>query len=274
MTKLSVITINYNDKIGLEKTINSVVNQTNTAFEFIIIDGGSTDGSVAVIENYKNKLTYWISEKDTGVFNAMNKGIKVAKGEFLIFMNSGDVFHNQEVINEVLPLLQSDIQIFYGNNYKVSPTSKRLKTYPEKLSFSFFYSSSLNHQASFIKRQLFFDSFLYNETYKIASDWEFFVYNICYKNVPYKYINKTIADYDFTGISSSEKFSKLFETEKQQAMERFFPTFVNDYKNISELNSKRFQQFLHIKNYKWAFKILKTTQSFLLVFLPKFKAQS
>ena len=72
MTKLSVITINYNDKIGLEKTINSVVNQTNTAFEFIIIDGGSTDGSLEIIETYKNKLTYWISEKDTGVFNAMN----------------------------------------------------------------------------------------------------------------------------------------------------------------------------------------------------------
>ncbi len=269
--KLSVITINYNDKKGLEKTIQSVVNQTNKNFEFIIIDGESKDGSIEIIENYKDKISCWISEKDTGVFNAMNKGIKVANGEFLIFMNSGDAFSNQEVLQEILPLLNSEIDIYYGNNYKVSPTNKRLKTYPDELSFSFFYSSSINHQSSFIKRQLFFDSFFYNENYKIAADWEFFVYNICYRNVSYKYLNKTIAEYDFTGISSQEKYSKLFETEKQQTMERFFPTFVNDYSSIAELNSKRFQQFLHIKNYKWAFKILKFIQTFLLVFLPKLK---
>jgi len=269
MPKISIITINYNDSNGLNKTIESVVNQSFEDYEFIVIDGGSTDGSIEIIEQNKSKINYWVSEKDSGVFNAMNKGIKAAKGEFVIFMNGGDCFSSNTILKEISTELNSDFDIYYGDNYKISPNSKRLKTYPENLTFSFFYSSSINHQSTFIRRSLFETYFYYNENYKIASDWEFFVYTICYANVPTKYLKKTIANYDFTGISSNPKFADVFVNEKLQTLRKFFPTFVDDYKDINELNSKRFLQYQHIKRYNLAWKFLKATINFILIFLPK-----
>ena len=269
MPKISVITVNYNDKTGLSKTIESVLNQTNKNFEYIIIDGGSTDGSKGIIEQYSNQIDYWVSESDTGVFNAMNKGIKVAAGDFVIFMNGGDCFYNNAVLEEVEPLLDDNFDIYYGNNYKQTPNSKRLKTYSEKLNFSFFYTSSINHQSTFIRKVLFDKHFYYNEEYKIASDWEFFIYTICHVNVPYRYLNKTIAVYDFTGISSNPKFSSIYKEEKNVTYKKYFPAFYEDYEDVSELNSKRFLQFQHIKKYKIAWKILKGIINVILLFLPK-----
>jgi len=271
MNRISVITVNYNDKAGLAKTIESVTNQTLKPLEFIIIDGGSNDGSKELIEQNQDKIDYWISEKDSGVFNAMNKGIKAAKGDFVIFMNGGDCFIDNSVLENISPDLNDDYDIYYGDNYKVSPSSKRLKTYPEKLRFSFFYSSSINHQSTFIRKSLFETHFYYNENYRIASDWEFFAYTICYVNVPTKYLKKTIALYDFTGISSNPEFSELFQKEKMQTIQKFFPTFLDDYRDVNELTSKRYLQFQHIKKYKFAWKFLKALISFILLFLPKMK---
>ncbi|HEU4495813.1 MAG TPA: glycosyltransferase family 2 protein [Flavobacterium sp.] len=272
MNKISVITVNYNDRAGLAKTIESVAGQTLTPFEFIIIDGGSNDGSKELIEQNQHKISYWISEKDNGIYNAMNKGIKAATGDFIIFMNGGDCFYNNSVLEETAPELAPEFDIYYGNCYKVkSNNSQRLKTYPEKLNFSFFYSSSLNHQSAFIRRSLFDKYFYYNENFKIASDWEFFVYAICHANVPSKYLNKAIALYDFTGISSNPEFSEIFQNEKNESLQKFFPAFVDDYRNIKELTSKRYLQVQHIKKYKFAFKFLKAVMNLILIFLPKMK---
>ena len=267
--KLSIITVNYNDKAGLTKTINSVLNQTSQDFDFIIIDGGSSDGSAALIEQYKDKISYSVSERDNGVYHAMNKGIRAATGEFVIFMNGGDCFYNDSVLEEVLPELTADFDIYYGDNYKKTGSSQRLKKYPEKLNFSFFFSSSINHQSTFIRKSLFEAHFYYNESYRIASDWEFFVYTICHQNVPYKYLNKTIATYDFTGISSDPKFIKIFDVERNQTLQKYFPAFADEYKNIDELNSKRFKQIFFIRENKKSWKVLKTFLSILLLFLPK-----
>jgi glycosyltransferase involved in cell wall biosynthesis len=269
MAKLSIITINYNNKKGLEKTLESVFNQVFKEFEFVVIDGGSTDGSKELLLEYKDKITYWVSEKDNGVFHAMNKGIKVATGDFVIFMNGGDTFYSETTLSEVVPELNYQFDVYYGNNYKESANSKRLKTYPEKLNFSFFYTSSINHQSTFIRKSLFEEHFYYNEEYKIASDWEFFTYIICYKNVPYKYLKKTISVYDFNGISSKPEFADVFQKEKLQSIQKYFPAFVNDYKDVNELNSKRFLQFQFIKKHKIAWRILKIFLSLILLFLPK-----
>jgi glycosyltransferase involved in cell wall biosynthesis len=274
MNKISVITVNYNDKKGLSKTIESVLNQTLKNFEFIVIDGGSTDGSKALIEKNAAKISYWVSEKDSGVFNAMNKGIRVATGDFVIFMNGGDCFYNDTVLEEISAELSAEFDIYYGNNYKVSPNSKRLKDYPEKLSFSFFYTSSINHQSTFIRKSLFEKYFYYNENYRIASDWEFFIYCICHQNVPNKYLKTTIAIYDFTGISSNPKFSNIYNEEKKVTFQKYFPAFVDDYKEVSELNSKRFIQFQYIKKHKFAWKFLKAIISLILLFLPKISKES
>ena len=274
MNKISVITVNYNDRAGLEKTIESVTNQTVKPYEFIIIDGGSDDGSKELIEQNQDKISYWVSESDKGIYNAMNKGIKIATGDFVIFMNGGDCFYTNSVLEEIMPDLTPEFDIYYGNCYKMRPNSKRLKTYPKKLSFSFFYSASLNHQSTFIRRSLFDKYFYYNENFKIASDWEFFIYTICYANVPVKYLDKAIALYDFTGISSNPKFSKIFQSEKDESLQKFFPTFFEDYKDIKELTSKRYLQMQHIKKYKYAYKFLKAVINLILIFLPKVKTNS
>ncbi|MBF4472477.1 glycosyltransferase family 2 protein [Flavobacterium sp. HJJ] len=271
MSKLAIITINYNDKEGLKKTIESVINQTWQDFEFIVIDGGSTDGGVQVIEQYKDKIDYWVSEVDKGVYNAMNKGIKAAHSEFVIFMNSGDTFYNEKVLEKIENQLTDKYDIYYGDYYRVKPNSIKKKTYPEKLSFSFFYSGTLSHQSSFIRRKLFYDVFLYNEDYKIASDWEFFIYAICHKNVPYKYLETAISNFDFTGISSIAKYKHVANDERKKTLEKYFPLFVNDYILVSELNSKRVQQFLYIRDFAGAWIVLKGILNVIMVFLPKSK---
>jgi len=269
MHKISVITINYNDKFGLEKTIKSVVNQTWKGFEFIVIDGNSTDGSKEIIEKYSDKITYWKSEPDTGVYNAMNKGIKASNGDFVLFMNGGDVFFNDKVLENCHAYLEPEFDIYYGNQINKKPSSERLKTYSSELTFSFFYSSSLNHQSTFIRRSLFDKYFYYNENYKIASDWEFFIYTICHQNVSYKYLNKTIAIYDITGVSSNPENSHIFHGERKEILKKYFPAFVSDYVQVSELNSKRFKQIFHIRNHKNAWRFQKWFLSLLLCFLPK-----
>ena len=116
MPKISIISINYNDAIGLKKTIDSVRIQKYTDFEYIIIDGGSTDGSLELIKENEGRINYWISEADKGVYNAMNKGILAAKGEYLLFLNGGDWFSNTESLG-FLANNTGDFDIVFGNTY-------------------------------------------------------------------------------------------------------------------------------------------------------------
>lgn len=269
--KISIVTINYNNPIGLKKTIDSVVNQTWKNFEYIIIDGGSTNGDVDIIKSYENQINYWVSEPDKGIYNAMNKGIKKATGDFIIFMNSGDNFTNLSVLEEVQSKLSSDFDIYYGDYYRIKSNSKRRKTFPESLSFSYFYSGSLAHPSTFFRRTLFDEIFFYNESYKIVSDWEFYIYAICYKNVKYHYLKTAISDFDFTGISSNPKFKELESQERKAVLEKYFPSFVADYEKLALLNSKRFQQILHIQKSPFLWSIFKGLVSFFLLFTPKFK---
>ena len=269
--KISIVTINYNNKIGLNKTIESVVNQTYKNFEYIIIDGGSTDGDVEIIKTYQNQINYWVSEPDKGIYNAMNKGIKAASGDFIIFMNSGDIFSNNLVLEEVYQHLTPEFDLYYGDYNRIKPNSNRRKTFPEKLNFSFFYSGSLSHQSTFFRRTLFDEIFLYNEDNKIVSDWEFYIYAICYRNVKYKYLNMVISDFDFTGISANPKFKDLERLERKNTLEKYFPSFVEDYEKVSLLNSKRFQQIIHIQQSAFLWKIFKGMISFFLLFTTKIK---
>jgi glycosyltransferase involved in cell wall biosynthesis len=269
MNKISIITVNYNDKIGLKKTIESVVKQTFVDYEFIIIDGGSTDGSREIIEEYADRISYWVSEPDKGIYNAMNKGIRSATGYFVLFLNSGDIFYDNKVLSEIDSLIGIDFDIYYGDIIVKKQNSQRLKKYPDELSFSYFYTNALCHQSCFIKRELFYEHFFYNEDYKIYSDGEFFMYTICCKNVPYKHIDLTISIYDFTGISSNPKFEKLHQEEKFKSINKFFPLFAVDYKVLSKLNSKRIRQLLHIQKYPFAWKIVKALVNIIMIFIPK-----
>jgi glycosyltransferase involved in cell wall biosynthesis len=173
MKKISIITINYNDAIGLEKTIVSVFNQSYADFEYIVIEGNSTDNSKEVIHKHQNRINYWVSEPDKGIYNAMNKGINAATGEYLLFMNSGDVLLDDvSILNICCEKLKEDIvafDCFLERNDKIVG----LRTHIENPTLFYVYKKGLKHQSTFIKRVLFEKIWLYNESYKIASDYKF-----------------------------------------------------------------------------------------------------
>jgi glycosyltransferase involved in cell wall biosynthesis len=267
--RFSIITINYNDKLGLQKTIESVINQTYTGIEFIVVDGGSSDGSKAVIEENSKNITQWVSEKDKGIYHAMNKGIKMATGDYLLFLNSGDSLIDHEVVATASNEMKDNKDLYYGDIYFKRKDQTTKETFPETLTFDFFYYNNLSHQATFIKRTLFDDLFLYNESYKIAADWEFFIYAICKANVSYRHLPIYITLYDGTGISSNEKNKEIITKEREMTINKYFPAFKDDYALISLFREKRMRHFLRIKNNPIAWRILKSFMSILLVFIPK-----
>lgn len=269
MIKLSIITINYNNKKGLAKTFESIQSQTYKEFEYIVIDGGSTDGSKELIE-MTSIIDYWVSEKDSGVYNALNKGIKAANGRYVIFMNSGDFFYHNHLIGNIASNFDGEISVLYGNSiYFKDNGFQKEEVFPDKLSFSFFYKSGINHQASFIKRELFLKYFMYNEDYKIFADWEFFVYIICAKNESYLHLNQIICYYDFTGMSSNTNTYRQYSYEKSLTIEKYFPLFKNDYCLIDEFQHKRMLDLVYIKKFKFPWFILKSVSKIILFFLPK-----
>ena len=269
--KLSIITINYNDKEGLEKTVDSIINQTSNSFEYIVIDGGSTDGSTTFIQEMDSHIDYWVSEKDSGVYNGMNKGIKVAKGEYVLFLNSGDYLVSTTVIEQVLAKIDFSKSICYGDiYYSLDGKRTQLWTPPDVLSYSYFLSYSLPHPASFIKRELFSKYLYYTESYKIVSDWEFYLICICKHEVAYEHLPIIVADFDHTGISSNKDSHQKMLIEKEAVIKQHFPLFFDDSFAIQELESKRVKQFLTIKNangLKW--KVLKGLLNLLFVFQSK-----
>lgn len=268
--KLSIITINFNDKIGLRKTISSVVNQSFKDFEYIVIDGNSNDGSFDVIKEFKHDIQYWISENDQGVYNAMNKGISVARGDFLLFLNSGDSLIDEAILSKVVQELNDNISIYYGNVlYSNNGKPVLLSTPPKELTFSYFLNFSLPHPASFIKKDLFSKYFYYNEHFKIVSDWEFFIYCICKMNETYQHLDFVISDFDNGGISSSYLNKSLIIKEKKEILLKHFPLFISDIKIIHDFKSSKNQKIKIIKTNKIKWKLLKIVIDMLTIFDKK-----
>lgn len=212
MPKLSIITINFNNSTGLKKTIESVVHQSFTDYEYIIIDGGSNDGSVDWIKRCSDKLNYWVSEPDKGIYNAMNKGIRKATGEYCLFLNSGDQLTEPNILNQVFALPFSE-DFVYGNTLY----DNMCQSYPGKISLTYLISKSLPHQSTLIKKSLFESIGLYNEENRIISDWEFVLKAIHLHSCSYKYLSGiTISKLESPGISQQMKYiaTRNAETEK------------------------------------------------------------
>ena len=224
--KISIITINYNNCEGLIKTIKSVINQTFHDIEYIIIDGGSKDGSVDIIQEYADKIDYWISERDKGIYHAMNKGAAAAHGEYTLFLNSGDELCNPYVINQAIP--SSWTADFVSGNV-ITDKSNKL-TSPYEVTMEYFIKGSLPHPSTFIRRSLF-DLRAYDERYKISGDWDFFLYHLIKNNSSYQHIDIDVSLFDTSGISSTTTINKDDEDLKRNAIESILPPRVRaDYK--------------------------------------------
>lgn len=256
MPKLSIITINYNNLEGLKRTVASVINQTWKEFEYIIIDGGSIDGSAAYIDSQSDKIDYWVSEPDKGIYNAMNKGVLKASGEYLLFLNSGDHFYKDMVLQKNINNLVS-YDLIYSNIQVIGAKPAEIISYPEKLRFSDMYFSALCHQGTFIKKELFDIVGLYDENLKIVSDWKFMILALYKYDCTYIKLNEIISTYYLDGISSQIDFSD----ERKQVLNKYFSEYVLDY---DELFNKRnelkiHQDYLNTNRLKMLSEIEKTT---------------
>ena len=228
--KLSVITINYNDLNGLKKTVDSVINQTYKNFEFLVVDGDSTDNSKQYLEQNRHFFTHFISEPDAGIYDAMNKGASIAKAEYLYFLNSGDELQGPDALLEIESHLDGT-DLIYANINIIDGATKRIKRAPEKLSFRYLYDDLPAHQATFTKRILFEKLGGYDASLKIVADWKFFAVAVLKANASYKYINSTFSNFYTGGVSSLAINAKLLERERRHILEREFPILLEDIKH-------------------------------------------
>ena len=225
--KLSIITINYNNFLGLQKTVESVLSQTWQEFEFIVIDGGSTDGSAAYLESQSDKITYWISEPDKGIYNAMNKGIAKATGEYLLFLNSGDHFMNTLSLQEVQKHLFKEDVIYFNINVIDKERSYILEN-PAVFSFLYLHNNLPCHQCTFIHQSVFERVGYYDESLKIVADWKLLLQAILKHNVTYRKVDAVFSIFYKDGISSLPENQSIMEAERTQVLEAEFPVLLND----------------------------------------------
>lgn len=218
--KVSIITIGRNNREGYARTIASVEAQTSRDYEWIVIDGASTDGSVDLLRAHEGSMARLVSEPDTGIFNAMNKGIALARGEYCNFMNSGDTFHAPDVLERVVPHLQG--KDFYVG-HQVSPNGRPAYwPAPREVRAYALVNKCMSHQSSFIRTALL-KARPYREDFRILSDWEEMVYELLVRNASYERLDFVVSDFDKTGISSDRRYTELYQKEWLRVLHEHFP---------------------------------------------------
>lgn len=232
MCRISVITINYNNVNGLRKTILSVLEQQGVEVEYIIIDGGSTDGSAELPLNYANSISKYLSEKDGGVYDAMNKGIKYATGEYCIFLNSGDTFSSPLVIRTIVDsMAKEEADIYYGNIQNTLPDGTfTVQKFPAIISLMHFSYSYLGHPSTIIRRELLIKMGGYSLKYRIISDWLFFVQALI-QGARFKYIDLIISVFEVNGLSGN---LVLLEKEHKEVLDNELFFLKEDFRYFAE----------------------------------------
>ncbi|WP_255155807.1 glycosyltransferase family 2 protein [Ferruginibacter sp. HRS2-29] len=245
---LSIITINYNNAAGLEKTLQSVFSQTCRDVEYVVVDGNSTDGSRALLEKNSASISRWVSEPDTGIYNAMNKGIRLSTGKYLLFLNSGDTFENNDACRHLLDAIKDDVDILYGNLKVILPDgSTTMFIAPPQLTVDYLLKGSLFHPATVISRRLFDEYGLYSEDMKIVSDWAFFFKTIVTGNARCVHHNKTVSVFYKDGISSHPDNRQLLLKERQDYIDANFPhavrNLLHEHGTLTEENRRQYYAF-------------------------------
>lgn len=260
---LTIITINYNNAAGLQKTVESVLSQTSTDFEYIIVDGASTDGSVEYLETINYKLQTanckLISEPDSGIYNAMNKGIGMAKGDYVHFLNSGDWLTHNTVVEQMLTEL-CDCDILVGTKVSVRTDAKVRtdKIFNKPLSMYTFYRGTIEHTSAYIKRSLFDSYGYYDESLRIVSDWKWYLQRVVFDNVRVKFTAIPVSYFDTTGISSTNH--QLDKEERRKVLEELLPhSILLDY----DMYSFHIEQMERLKRYPLLYKIVYVTERIL-----------
>ena len=287
--KLSIITINYNNAKGLRMTLTSVASQTFRDFEYIIVDGGSTDGSVEVIREYADSedirlkgyeairqenskadnlassphhlitlpSIIWISEPDKGIYNAMNKGIRMAKGDYVLFLNSGDTLAKTTTLQQMIDCnLSADI-CYFDAEFTYNGKSHVQRTYPDQLSLRFFLRDSLCHQAILYRLDTLRKIGGYDEQYKLIGDWALNVKAIILNNCSVQHYSLITTYYEIGGLSWTKEGRQRCEEEKRIFLQNNLPIRIYDdylyweiiensdwYRRVVRIKSSRLQKIL------------------------------
>lgn len=256
--RLSIVTINRNNADGLEKTMQSVASQSYKDFEYLVIDGASTDGSVEVIKKMESQFAHlkWISEPDKGIYNAMNKGIRMASGEYVQILNSADCLAADNVIERMLSELDKagNPMIYYGNMVKCYPDGRRIvdKCFAgQEITMLGMYNGTLNHDPAYIRRDLFDKYGYYDESLKIVSDWKWYMKAIVLGGEKPQYVDMDVTLFDMTGISENIDSKQRIKDERNMVLEELIPaSFLHDYERYSD----DIYLMRRIRRYPWAYK--------------------
>ena len=243
--KLSIITVNYNNAEGLNHTLRSVEMQSCLEFEHIIIDGGSSDESIGIIEEYEARIdslradeswdypfVSWVSERDGGIYDAMNKGVGKASGDYLYFLNSGDMLASPTVLKEMVDLLDGTDcvigRVILTRNGQVEGQTALLSE--KDMSMYHMYLHGINHQSALIKRDLLLNT-PYDIRVKMSADWKFFVQAIVLDGASAKFVDLFFANYDLSGISSD---TQAIIRERESLLDILLPERIaRDYQIIA-----------------------------------------
>lgn len=257
MLKLSIITIAYNNLAGLRKTAESVLSQTTNDFEWIIVDGASTDGTQEYLQEIRQQWhgdtdsLHIISEPDSGIYNAMNKGIRLAHGEYLLFLNSGDCLAENDTIEQLYKQpVATDIA--YGYQYDDVNGERVLEQCIDVayITFDTLRNTHIPHQSTLIRREALLRLGGYDESYKIVSDWAIMMKGLFKYDLTIARIPQYIAVYDTNGISSTTDKSFQWQ-ERAEFLHKEFPLFMPDYERWDRLNRNVYMKLIHaLRNVK------------------------
>ena len=243
--KISIITVCFNSETTIRDTLESIKHQDYTNIEYIIIDGGSTDDTLKILDEYSEMITILVSEQDKGLYDAMNKGIALSNGDVIGILNSDDLYQDSKVINEVMGEFKnnSELDILYGNlvYVKSDDTNKVIRNWISKKYYSQFFENSNvpPHPSLFVRRKVYNEAGLFDLDFKIAADYEFMLRIFKKNNFNSKYLNRLIVRMRLGGASNSSVSSIINQNkevlkawEKNKLKKTFYFMPLRIYKRL------------------------------------------
>ncbi|WP_456277643.1 glycosyltransferase [Bacillus sp. AK128] len=245
--KISVITACFNSEKYLEQTIQSVISQTYPNIEYIIVDGASTDKTMDIVLSHKDFISRIVSEKDNGVYDAFNKGIDLATGDVLFFLNSDDYIQDEHVIDDIVRVFQQnkDLQIVYGNVLMKDEETEYFYFLGQSIQFKDFEKGLMPpHPSTFIKKGLFSKHGPFNDNYRIAADFEFLLKCFQTDDIHSSYVDRIISTFRLGGLSSNPNTMKIAKEEKKEIIKQNFMNFEEEIITDNDRNIEFFRMWL------------------------------
>ena len=223
--KISVITVSFNSAKTIEKAINSVMSQTYDDIEHIIVDGDSTDQTHSILENYRQQIDKIIIEKDDGIYDAMNKGIKAATGDYIFFLNSDDVFNDEKVLEAFAEkMTKTNKELYYGD-LKFYEKGKYFIKKQHVINKILLLKNTPCQPTTFYRRDVFEKYGYFDRNYRIVSDYEWFLRVFLKHDISYEYVNCVVSIFNTGGVSTNPQHNELQDKERMDVLTKYFSPF-------------------------------------------------